>query len=115
MLCTHLKMCPSPQSQSASTANANEEYGGDLKSRSPNTMVCRVPKQSGEIHICVDLKLLNENVLKEVHPLPEVETTLSQLSGATVFSKIDTNSRFWQIPLDPESRMLTYTCDTIVS
>ena len=66
-----------------------------------------VPKQSGEVRICVDLKFLNESVLREVHPLPKVETTLSQLSGATVFSKIDTNSGFWQIPLDTESRLLT--------
>ena len=66
-----------------------------------------VPKQSGEVRICVDLKPLNESVLREVHPLPKVETTLSQLSGAKVFSKIDTNSGFWQIPLDPQSRLLT--------
>ena len=62
-----------------------------------------VPKQSGEVHICINLKPLNESVLREVHPLPKVETTLSQLSGANVFSKIDTNSGFWQIPLDPQS------------
>ena len=66
-----------------------------------------VPKRSGEVRICVDLKFLNESVLREVHPLPKVETTLSQLSGATVFSKIDANSGFWQIPLDTESRLLT--------
>ncbi len=29
-----------------------------------------VPKKDGKIRICVDLKLLNENVLREVHPLP---------------------------------------------
>ena len=44
-----------------------------------------VPKQSGEVRICVDLKPLNESVLREVHPLPKVETTLSQLSGASLF------------------------------
>lgn len=27
-----------------------------------------VPKKSGEVQICVDLKPLNENVLREVHP-----------------------------------------------
>ena len=32
------------------------------------------------------------------------ETTLSQLSGAKIFSKLDANSGFWQIP---ESRPLT--------
>ena len=66
-----------------------------------------VPKQSGEVCICVDFKFLNENMLREVHPLSKVETTLSQLSGVTVFSKIDTNSGFWQIPLDTESWLLT--------
>ena len=66
-----------------------------------------VPKSSGGVRICVDLKPLNQSVLREVHPLPKVKTTLAQLSGATVFSKIDTNSGFWQIPLDPSSRLLT--------
>ena len=66
-----------------------------------------VPKPSGGVHICVDLKPLNQSVLREVHSLPKVETTLAQLSGATVFSKINTNSSFWQIFLDPSSRLLT--------
>ena len=33
-----------------------------------------VPKPSGSIHICVDLKPLNESVMREVHPLPKVDT-----------------------------------------
>ena len=37
-------------------------------------------------------------------PLDDV---LAQLSRATVFSKLDANSGFWQIPLDPSSRHLT--------
>lgn len=57
--------------------------------------------------ICVDLKPLNESVLHEVHPLPKVDTTLALLSGATIFSKIDANSGFWQVPLAEESRLLT--------
>ena len=43
--------------------------------------------------------LLNEYVLQEVHLLSEVEETLAQLSGATVFSKVDANCGFWQILL----------------
>ena len=66
-----------------------------------------VPKDSGAVRICVDLKPLNENVLREVHPMPKVDTTLAQLSGATVFSKLDANSGFWQIPLAKEFRLLT--------
>ena len=65
-----------------------------------------VPKKSGNVRICVDLKPLNESVLREVHPLPKVDETLAQL-GAKIFTKLDANSGFWQIPLKESSRLLT--------
>ena len=40
------------------------------------------------------------------HPLPKVNVTLAQRTGAKYFSKLDANSRFWQIPLAPASRLL---------
>ena len=43
------------------------------------------------------MKPLNECVLREIHPLPKVDETLVQLSGAKIFSKLDANSGFWQI------------------
>ena len=66
-----------------------------------------VPKKTGTIRICVDLKPLNENVQREVHPLPTVDDTLAQLTGATIFSTLDANSGFWQVPLEQSSRLLT--------
>lgn len=36
-----------------------------------------VPKKSGAVRICVDLKPLNESVQREVHPLPKVDETLA--------------------------------------
>ena len=66
-----------------------------------------VPKKSGNVRICVDLKPLNKSVLREVYPLPRVDDTLAQLAGARLFSKLDANSGFWQIPLSQESRLLT--------
>ena len=66
-----------------------------------------VPKKSGEVRICVDLKPLNESILHEVHPLPCVDETLAQLTGAKTFSKLDANSGFWQVPLASTSRLLT--------
>ena len=65
-----------------------------------------VMKKRGAVRICADLKPLNESVLCEVHPIPTVDEALAQLAGATVFSKLDTNSGFWQIPLLPKSRPL---------
>ena len=66
-----------------------------------------VPKKEGKLRICVDLKPLNESVLREIHPLPKVDETLAQLSGAKLFSKLDANSGFWQIPLAENSQLLT--------
>ena len=66
-----------------------------------------VPKTSGDVRICVDLKALNESVMRETHPIPKVDDTLAQLSGAALFTKLDANSGFWQIPLSEESGLLT--------
>jgi len=46
--------------------------------------------ESGAIWICVDLKLLGESVLMEVHPLPKLDKTLTHLMGARIFSMLDT-------------------------
>ena len=40
-----------------------------------------VPKRDGSVRICVDFKMLNESVLREVHPIPKVDETLAQLTG----------------------------------
>ena len=62
-----------------------------------------VPKANGKVRICVDLTNLNKSVKQEQHPLPAVDQTLTQFSGAQVFSTLDANSGFWQIALDPLS------------
>ena len=61
-----------------------------------------VPKKDGAVRIYVDLKPVNTIVLCEAHPLPKVDDTLAQLSGAKVFSKLDANSRFWHIPIQDQ-------------
>ena len=60
------------------------------------------PKPQNKVRICVDLTQLNKSVRREHHQLPAVEQTLAQLAGAKVFSKLDANSGFWQIPLSPD-------------
>ena len=47
-----------------------------------------VPKKNGRVHISVHLKCLNESILWVVHPQPRVNEILAQLTGATVFSKL---------------------------
>ena len=61
------------------------------------------PKSNGKVKICVDLTKLSESVRREIFPLPSTDQQLAQFSCAKLFSKLDCNSGFNQIPLD-ESR-----------
>ena len=87
-----------------------ESLGVIIKVKQPTPWyagMVALPKRFGALCICVDLKSLNENALQEVHPLPSVDESLAQLSGATIVSKLDANTGFWQIPLCQKSCFLT--------
>ncbi|GFS21854.1 Pol polyprotein [Elysia marginata] len=67
-----------------------------------------VPKpDQSSVRICADLIALNKAVLREVHPLSLVDDDLARLAGSRVFTELDARSGFWQMPLDPQSRLLT--------
>ena len=57
-----------------------------------------VPKKDN-VRICVDLTKLNESILCERHQMLLVEYTLGQFAGVKIFTKLDANSGFWQVPL----------------
>ena len=63
-------------------------------------------KGNGKIRICSDMTRLNKAVKREIHPMATVEGSLAQVKG-NVFSKLDANSGFWQIPLHETSWNLT--------
>ena len=65
------------------------------------------PKRNGDVRICVDLTNLNKAVKREVHPMATVEENLAKVENSKIFSKLDANSGFWQIPIAEESRLLT--------
>ena len=69
--------------------------------------IVAVPKPNGKVRLCIDFPKLNENVCRETFPLPTTDQLLAQLDGATVFTKLDCNSGFHQIPLHSESQELT--------
>ena len=66
-----------------------------------------VPKSQDDVRICIDLTKLNESVRRERYEMPSVDYTLGQLAGAKIFSKLDANSRIWQVRLSEESTLLT--------
>eukprot|EP00117_Sycon_ciliatum_P026714 scpid19450/ scgid21866/ Transposon Ty3-I Gag-Pol polyprotein; Gag3-Pol3; Transposon Ty3-2 TYA-TYB polyprotein; Capsid protein; p24; Spacer peptide p3; Nucleocapsid protein p11; Ty3 protease; p16; Spacer peptide J; Reverse transcriptase/ribonuclease H; p55; Integrase p52; Integrase p49 len=66
-----------------------------------------VRKSSGALRLCVDYRVLNKSVVRERHLLPTVDEINAQLDGATVFSVLDAESGFHQLPLADESRPFT--------
>ena len=66
-----------------------------------------VKKKNGDIRVCVDLKRFNMSVQRETFVLPTGDETLAKLSGATVFTTLDTTKGFWQVPLAEDSQYLT--------
>ena len=64
-------------------------------------------KHDGTICICLDPKDLNRAIIREHYKAPTLEEISHKLSGATIFSKLDTKDGFWSIHLDTQSSYLT--------
>ena len=66
-----------------------------------------VPKTNGSVHLCLDMRRVNEAVIRERHMIPKLDELLQDINGATVFSKIDLTSGYHQLQLCEESKNLT--------
>ena len=66
-----------------------------------------VPKASGDIRICVDLRRLNREVRRERYVLPTLEDMVTKLNGATVFTHLDLTSGYYHLKLHSDSTKLT--------
>ena len=67
-----------------------------------------VGKPNSKIRICIDLTKLNLGIKREFYQIERVEETISKIgSGCEVFTKLDANSGYWQVPLDEDSQLLT--------
>ena len=61
-----------------------------------------VKKSSGEIRLCVDYRELNKKTVKDAYPLPLSDEAQDRLAGSTIFSTLDLQSGYWQLPVAPE-------------
>ena len=66
-----------------------------------------VEKRGGGLRLYLDPRDLNKAIKREHYQLPTIEEIVSRQAGNKVFSVLDANSAFWQIPLDNESSLLT--------
>ena len=62
-----------------------------------------VPQAKNKVRVCVDMRLPNTAVQRERHPTPTMDEIIHDLTGATVFSKLDLHQAYHQVELHPES------------
>jgi len=86
-----------------------ESNGIISKCESPwnSPIVCVNKKNSDDIRMCLDFRILNTNTIRPAFPLPNVNEMLDSLHGAKYFSSIDLGNAYYQVELEEESKEKT--------
>ena len=65
------------------------------------------PGKAKAVRICVDLRKLNKSVQREKYVLPTVDDILHNLAESNVFTSLDAQASYWQLPLEEGSSKYT--------
>ena len=83
----------------------------------PSKSPCGAPilfakKKDGSLRLCVDYRRLNDITVKNVYPLPLIDSMLDRLSGSKYFTTLDLKDAYWliRIKAGDEWKMAFRTC-----
>ncbi|KAG0438226.1 Retrovirus-related Pol polyprotein from transposon 17.6 [Dictyocoela muelleri] len=62
-----------------------------------------IKKRNGKIRLVIDYRELNRITIPINHPFPSITECLATLGNSKIFSQIDLNSGYYQIPMDESS------------
>ena len=71
---------------------------------SPVVLVC---KKDGSLQFCIDLRKLNNQIIKDAQSLPGIKDSLNCLDGATIFTSLDLQLGYWQVEMAEASKPQT--------
>lgn len=69
--------------------------------------VLLVKKMTGDWHLCVDYRRLNDLTVKNKFPLPMIDGILDELSGAKWFTSLDMTGGYHQILMEENDQYKT--------
>jgi len=69
------------------------------------------PKPGGSVGFWIDYRKLNLMTVKDAYPIRRMDECIDSLGDARVFSTLDCNAGYWQIPVAEEDKHLkAFTC-----
>lgn len=91
----------------------NEEVDNMIKlgviepSDSPYCSPVVLVKKDDSYRLCIDYRALNDTTVFDAEPMPTREENLDKFVDAKFISELDLCKGYWQIPMDPESKVYT--------